>query len=154
MKHARSLALLAAATLLACRAGGTPLAADKAASAAPQKPAAEAPAAADPAAAPKSADPRTEALLGWLDGLFPYGAGQLTVDALDAVRIPGWRLYRVNKKYAADERANDQAFVLADDNGRTALVGDVFVDEARLKAPKAVTSEADLDPSASSWGAS
>jgi hypothetical protein len=141
MNQLRSLTVLAAATLLACRAGG-----------APQAPAAEKPApaaapkaAAEPAAAPKSADPRTEALLGWLEPFFPYGAGELTLDALDAVRIPGWRLYRVAKKYGGDERANDQAFVLADDTGRNALVGDVFVDEVRLKAPKPVVGEGDLD---------
>ncbi len=129
MNRFRSLAVLAAATLLACRAGGAP----------------------DPGPgagtvlAPKSADPRTEALLGWLEGYFPWGAGQLSLDPLDAVRVPGWRLYRVSKKFTGDERANDQAFVLADDAGKTALVGDVFVDEARLKAPKPVVSEADLE---------
>ncbi len=61
------------------------------------------------------------------------------------MKIPGWRLYRAAKKFTADERANDQAFVLADDTGKTALVGDVFVDEARLKAPKPVLGESDLD---------
>ena len=61
------------------------------------------------------------------------------------MKIPGWRLYRAAKKFSADERANDQAFVLADDTGKTALVGDVFVDEARLKAPKPILGESDLD---------
>jgi hypothetical protein len=147
MNHHRSLTLLAAATLLACRAGGAPQApaAEKATPAAPPQAAAAAPAPAAPAlAAPKVADPRTEALLGWLEGYFPWGAGELTLDALDAVRIPGWRLYRAAKKYTADERANDQAFVLADDAGKTALVGDIFADEERLKVPKPVAGEADL----------
>ena len=146
MNHHRSLVLLAAATLLACRAGGAPQApaAEKPAPVAATAPAAPQPS--DPiAAAPKSADPRTEALLGWLEGFFPYGPGELTLDALDAVRIPGWRLYRAAKKFTIDERANDQAFVLADDAGKTALVGDVFVDEARLKAPKPVLGESDID---------
>lgn len=146
MNHHRSLVLLAAATLLACRAGGAPQspAAEKPAPAAATAPAAPQPS--DPiAAAPKSADPRTEALLGWLEGFFPYGPGALTLDALDAVSIPGWRLYRAAKKFTVDERANDQAFVLADDSGKTALVGDVFVDEARLKAPKPVLGESDID---------
>ncbi len=148
MNHHRSLALLAAATLLACRAGGAPQApaAEKPASAAATAAAPAAPMpSAPPAAAPKSADPRTEALLGWLEGFFPYGPGELTLDALDAVRIPGWRLYRAVKKSTLDERANDQAFVLADDTGKTALVGDVFVDEARLKAPKPILGESDID---------
>ncbi len=156
MNHSRSLALAAAATLLACRAGGAPQApaAEKPASAAsaPAAPAAAAPAAqsapgAPPAAIalPKSADPRTEALVGWLEEYFPWGPGATTLDALDAVKIPGWRLYRAAKRFDGDQRANDQTFVLAEDTGKTALLGDVFVDEARLKAPKPVTSEADLD---------
>lgn len=151
MNHHRILAALAAATLLACRAGGAPQAAAAGKTAPAGGPSAtvptESPAAAPaaPASAPKSADPRTEALLGWLEGYFPYGEGELALDALDAVRIPGWRLYRVSKSYAGDKRANDQAFVLADDTGRTALVGDVFVDEARLKAPRPILGESDLD---------
>jgi hypothetical protein len=147
MNHHRSLVLLAAATLLACRAGGAPQApaAEKPAPAATTVPVTPQPS--NPTtAAPKSADPRTEALLGWMEGFFPYGPGALTLDALDAVRIPGWRLYRAAKKFTVDERANDQAFVLADDSGKTALVGDVFVDEARLKAPKPVLGESDIDP--------
>jgi len=142
MKQPRSLALLAAATLIACRAGGAPQA-PAAEKPSPVPPVKAAPAETKPAA-PKTADPRTEALLGWLEGYFPWGAGDLTLDALDAVRIPGWRLYRAAKKYTGDERANDQAFVLADDSGKTALVGDVFADEARLKAPRPVVTEADL----------
>ncbi len=148
MKHPRTLTLLAATTLIACRAGGAPEApAPETPAAAPVK--AAAPAAATPAAAPaapKVADPRTEALLEWLEGYFPWGAGELTLDALDAVRVPGWRLYRAEKKYKADERANDQTFVFADDAGKTALVGDVFADETRLKAPRPVRSEDDLGP--------
>ena len=34
---------------------------------------------------------------------------------------------------------------VADDTGKVALVGDVFVDEPRLKAPKPIQSESDLD---------
>ncbi|MBK8598412.1 MAG: DsbA family protein [Holophagales bacterium] len=144
MNHHRSLVVLAAATLLACRAGGAPQAQAAEKPAATAVPAESKPSA-PPAAIPKIADPRTEALVGWLESFFPWGAGEVTADALDSVRIPGWRLYRAAKKFAADERANDQAFVLADDAGKTALVGDVFVDEARLKAPKAIRGEADLD---------
>ena len=104
-----------------------------AAAAAPAEPKPSAP----PVAAPKSADPRTEALLGWLEDFFPYGPGELTLDALDTVKIPGWRLYRASKKFTVDERANDQAFVVADDTGKTALVGDVFVDEAAPEGAEA-----------------
>lgn len=148
MNQSRLVALAAAATLLACRAGG-----------APQAPAAEkpAPTASAPAkelavppppaaiALPKSADPGAEALLGWLEGYFPWGAGETTLEPLDAVRIPGWRLYRASKKFEGDARANDQAFLLADDAGKTALLGDVFVDEARLGSPRPIASDSDLD---------
>ena len=109
MNHHRSLAVLAAATLLACRAGGAPQAptAEKPAPAGAPAPA-TAPAEPKPSAppaAPKSADPRTEALLGWLEGFFPVGAGEMTLDAIDAVKIPGWRLYRAAKKFSLDEPA-------------------------------------------------
>lgn len=150
MNTHRPLTVLAAAMLLACRAGGAPQspAAEKpaqptapAAAAVPAEPKPSAP----PDAAAKSADPRTEALGGWLEDYFPYGPGELSIEALDTVKIPGWRLYRASKKSTVDERANDQTFVLADDTGKTALVGDVFVDEARLKAPKPIRGESDLD---------
>ena len=145
MKHYRSLALFAATTLLACRAGGTPQ------SAAPEKPAATptappAPAAspAAPAPAAKVADPRTEALVAWLGEYFPWGPGEVKVEPLDAVRVPGWRLYRATKTFEGDQRANDQAFLLADDAGKTVLAGDIFVEEGRLRAPKPVRGPEDV----------
>jgi len=143
MNHHRTLAVLAAAALLACRAGGAPqaAAAEKPAAAGTPKPAAPS----APAAAPKVADPRTEALVRWMDDYFPYGAGEMKIDALDAVQVPGWRLYRVSKSFAGDQRANDQAFVLTDDGGKSAIVGDLFLDEARLKTPKPIAGEADID---------
>jgi protein-disulfide isomerase len=150
MNHHRPLAVLAVATLLACRAGGAPQAptAEKPAAAATPKPAA-APAPAKPAdappATPKLADPRTEALLGWMHDYFPWGPGELSIDPIDAVRVPGWRLYRVAKAFASDRRANDQTFLLADDAGKVAIVGDVFVDEERLKVPKPVRGESDME---------
>lgn len=144
MNHHRSLVLLAAATLLACRAGGTPQAA------APEKPTAVPAAATAPAATaetprPKIADPRTEALASWFEGYFPWGPGEVKLDPLDAVRVPGWRLYRAQKVFAGDQRANDQAFLLADDAGKTVLAGDIFVDDGRLKAPKPVRGPGDVD---------
>lgn len=148
MNHPRLLALFAAATLLACRAGGASQAPT------PEKPApaASAPAPGEAAptppaaiALPKSTDPQTEALLAWLEGYFPWGPGETTLEALDAVRIPGWRLYRAAKKFEGDARANDQTFLLAEDSGKTALLGDIFVDEARLGSPKPVSSDSDLD---------
>lgn len=145
MKHHRSLVLFAAATLLACRAGGAPQ------SASPEKPAAvptasPAPAAPPAAAAPvaKVADPRTEALVAWLGDYFPWGPGELKVEPLDGIRVPGWRLYRAMKVFSGDQRANDQAFLLADDAGKTVLAGDIFVEEERLRAPKPVRGPEDV----------
>ncbi len=145
MKHHRSLVLFAVTTLLACRAGGTPQAS------APEKPAAAPTAAPAPAASPaaavpeaKPADPRTEALASWLGDYFPWGPGQVKVEPLDAIRVPGWRLYRAQKIFEGDQRANDQAFLLADDAGRTVLAGDIFVEEERLRAPKPVRGPDDM----------
>lgn len=148
MNQHRTFVVVAAATLFACRAGGAPQAS------ATEKPAPAGASAAAPAAAPapspaatprKSADPRTEALVSWMQDFFPWGPGELTLEPLDVVRIPGWRLYRAGKAFTVDKRADDQAFVLADDTGKTALVGDVFVDENRVKVPKPVQGEGDLD---------
>ncbi len=145
MKHHRSLVLFAVTTLLACRAGGTPQAS------APEKPAAAPTAAPAPAASPaaavpeaKAADPRAEALAAWLGDYFPWGPGQLKVEPLDAVRVPGWRLYRAQKVFEGDQRANDQAFLFADDAGKTVLAGDIFVEEERLRAPKPVRGPEDM----------
>ena len=145
MKHHRSLVLFAVTTLLACRAGGTPQ------SAAPEKPAAAPTASPAPAASPvaaspvaKLADPRTEALTAWLGDYFPWGPGELKVEPLDAIRVPGWRLYRAMKVFEGDQRANDQAFLLADDAGKTVLAGDIFVEQDRLRAPKPVRGPEDV----------
>ncbi|MHB8798043.1 MAG: DsbA family protein [Thermoanaerobaculia bacterium] len=145
MKHHRSLVLFAVTTLLACRAGGTPQ------SAAPEKPAAAPTAAPAPAASPaaatpvaKVADPRTEALVAWLGEYFPWGPGELKVEPLDAVQVPGWRLFRAMKVFVGDQRANDQAFLLVDDAGKTVLAGDIFVEEERLRVPKPVRGPEDM----------
>ena len=98
-----------------------------------------------PAAAPKSADPRTEALIAWLDGFFPWGAGSTTVDEIAHVKIPGYRLVRAQKTYTADARANDLVYAALEERGKTALVGDVFGDEERRKAPAPVAKDSDLD---------
>lgn len=146
MKHHRSLVLFAVTALLACRAGGTPQEAAPAKPATPPAAAAPSPAAAPAAAspAPKPADPRTEALVAWLGDYFPWGPGELKVEPIDAVRVPGWRLYRTMKLFEGDQRANDQAFLLADDAGKTVLAGDIFVEQERLRAPKPVRGPEDI----------
>lgn len=107
----------------------------------PQVPAA--PTAAQPA--PKVAsDPRLSALLSWLEPVFPWGAGETTLDELTQVKIRGHRLMKASKKYTVEARMNDTAFVALEDGGRWAVVGDAILDEARLKNPKPVQGEADL----------
>lgn len=127
-----TLAAVSAATLataLALPAVAAPQAA------APQKPAAK-----------SSGDPRVEALLAWLEGYFPWGAGEIALDEISAVKIPGWKMMKASKKYSADERANDQTYLAVEEGSKVALLGDVFVDEDRLKAPVAIKSDMDLEP--------
>lgn len=98
-----------------------------------------------PAPAPRSADPRVEALLAWVEGVFPWGAGETTLDELPQVVMPGWRLYRAEKKYKADTRMNDATFLAVDDRGQWVIVGDAFVDEARVRLKQPPKTDADLE---------
>lgn len=95
------------------------------------------PAAAKPA--PAKADPLTE----WVDGLFAWGAGQTTLEEIATVKIPGTRIYLAKRSYPADARQNDQAHLFVEDGGKV-LVGDIFYDEDRAKAPAPVRTDADL----------
>lgn len=134
-------ALIAGACAL--DAGPQAAPAPKATVAPPQAPAGAASTATAPAAAPKIVDPRTEALIAWLEGFFPWGAGETVVDDL-GVKIPGYRFIRAKKSYTAEPRMNDQTFAALDDDGKSAIVGDAFADEARMKAPQPVRTDADL----------
>lgn len=98
-----------------------------------------------PAATPvRYGDPRLESIRVWMDGYFPWGAGDVTVEEM-RVKVPGYRLYAIKKIVTADNRANDQAYVaMPDDGGPNALVGDLFADEERAKAPAPIRSDADL----------
>ena len=93
----------------------------------------------------KVLDPRTEALTAWLEGFFVAGAGTTTVDQIAQIKIPGYRLVRANKSYTADVRANDQCYAALEDSGKAGIVGDVFIDEVRMKAPLPIKGDADLD---------
>jgi protein-disulfide isomerase len=105
---------------------------------------------AKPAAAPavpsaaKTADPRMQALVAWMEGFFPYGAGELTVEDVTQLKVPGYRLVRAVKTYGSDPRANDQAYAALDDDGKTAVMGDLLADEDRMKSPAPVKTDADL----------
>lgn len=98
-----------------------------------------------PASEKKGADPRTEALIAWLDGFFPAGAGETKVDEIAQIKIPGYRLVRAQKSYTVDARANDQCYAALEENGKSGIVGDVFVDEARIKLSTPVRTDADLE---------
>ncbi|MEO8055047.1 MAG: DsbA family protein [Acidobacteriota bacterium] len=89
--------------------------------------------------APAKADPLTE----WADGLFAWGAGQTTLEEITTVKIPATRIYLAKRVYAADPRMNDQAHLFVEDGGKI-LVGDIFYDEDRAKAPAPVRTDADL----------
>ncbi|KAA0253214.1 DsbA family protein [Acidobacteria bacterium ACD] len=98
-----------------------------------------------PAAAPaRVADPRVEAFLAWAEGIFAWGAGETTADEIPQANLKGWRLLKVQKSFAFDSRFNDQVYVAVDDSGRNAVIGELFADEARMKAPAPVRSDADL----------
>ena len=89
--------------------------------------------------APAKADPLTE----WVDGLFAWGAGQTTLEEITTVKIPATRIYLAKRAYTADARMNDQAHLFVEDGGKI-LVGDIFYDEDRAKAPAPVRTDADL----------
>ncbi|MEO6324353.1 MAG: thioredoxin domain-containing protein [Thermoanaerobaculia bacterium] len=102
-------------------------------------------AAAAPTAASKKLDPRTEALIAWLEGFFVAGAGETSVDQIAQIKIPGYRLVRANKSYTADPRANDQCYAALEESGKSGIVGDVFIDEVRMKTPSPINGDGDLD---------
>lgn len=108
-------------------------------------PAAPAPATAAPAPKPaRPLDPRVEALLSWLEGIFAWGPGETSLDEIPQAKIRGYRLVKAEKKFTADQRFNDLVYAAVDDAGKHAIVGELFVDETRLKAPQPVTGDTDL----------
>ncbi len=96
---------------------------------------------AKPAAAPAAAK---DSLQGWIEGLFAWGPGQTTLEEINTVKIPGWKIYVAKRTYPQDARMNDQAHLFVEDGGKQVLVGDVFYDEDRAKNPGPVRSDADL----------
>ena len=110
-------------------------------------PAAAAPAPPGPGAAPAKpkpkTDPKLEAVSAWIAGIFPWGPGEVSVEEVQAYRVKGQKLLKASKTYG-DARNNDQAFVVFDEASPTAIIGDPFLDEARVKAPRPVRTDADL----------
>jgi hypothetical protein len=96
-----------------------------------------------PAAAARPAAAKSDPLTEWIDGLFAWGAGQTTLEEITTVKIPNTRIYLAKRSYAADARMNDQTHVFVEEGGKV-LVGDIFYDEERAKAPLPVRTDADL----------
>jgi protein-disulfide isomerase len=95
-------------------------------------------------AAPRAVDLKPDPLAAWLDGFFGWGPGDLKVDEIAQVKVPGYRLLRVFKSYTIEPKTADQLFAAVDEGGRSVLVGDILGDEARLKSPAPVRSVEDL----------
>ncbi len=100
-----------------------------------------------PGAAPATprpkADPKLEAVRAWIAGIFPWGPGEVSVEEIQAYKVKGQKILKASKTYG-DARNNDQAFVVLDEASPTAIIGDPFMDEARIKAPQPVRTDADL----------
>jgi protein-disulfide isomerase len=109
------------------------------ASAAPQA----LPAAAGAPAAKAKGDPKLDALIPWISGLFPWGPGEVTIEEIQAYKVKGQKFLKAAKTFG-DARNNDQAFVILDEASPTVIIGDPFLDEARVKAPRPVRSDTDL----------
>ena len=96
-------------------------------------------------AASRAVDGRADPLAGWLEGIFGWGPGDLKIEEIPIVKVPGYRALRVQKNYATDPKPADQFFAAVEEGGKGILVGDVLGDDARLKSPAPVRSDADLN---------
>ena len=88
--------------------------------------------------------PKAAALDGWFESFFGWGAGELKVEEVPQIRVPGYRGYRAVKNYAAEPKSSDQIYAALEEGGKGILVGEVLPDEARAKAPAPVRGDADL----------
>ena len=106
------------------------------------------PAAQEPArpkdAAAKPADATADPLLQWLENFFPWGPGNSKLEEMTLIKVPGYRVYRAEKAFTTDPKPSDQLFAAVEDGGKAVLVGDPVGDEARLKNPVPVRTNADL----------
>ena len=85
-----------------------------AASAVPQAPANETPA----RATSKPVDLKSDPLAAWLDGFFGWGPGDLRIEEVTQVKVPGYRLLRVVKTYTIEPKNSDQLFAAVDEGGK------------------------------------
>ncbi len=107
------------------------------------KPAQAAPAVSAPG---MNADPKSEAFRSWAADAFPWGEGNVTAEDVPGVKIRGYRLLKISKEYKADNRVNDMTFVAVENMGTVAIIGDLFVNEARVGTASPVRSAMDLGP--------
>jgi protein-disulfide isomerase len=91
-------------------------------------------------------DPNSEAFRNWVVDAFPWGEGKLSAEDTPQGRVRGYRIVKVSKEYKFDTRANDFTFAAIDEFGRFAIVGDMFLNEARQAAPAPVKTDLDLGP--------
>ena len=120
-------------------------AAGQAAAAKPGSAAAAPASAAAPAPAPARSS-SNEALVEWVDAVFAWGDGKVTIETISQVSLgSGARLVVAKKAFTADARMNDQAYLVLEDGAKSVLVGDVIYDEDRAKRPAPVRGEADLE---------
>ncbi len=96
-----------------------------------------------PAKAPAAAGAK-DSLQNWAEGIFAWGPGQMTLEEINTVKLPGWKIYVAKRTYTQDARMNDQAHLFVEEGSRQVLVGDVFYDEDRAKNPAPVRSDGDL----------
>ncbi len=95
-------------------------------------------------AAARTADAKADPLTEWLESFFPWGPGELKVEEAAVIKVPGYRILRVEKNYTLDPKPSDQLFAAVEEGGKSVLVGDAIGDETRVKNPAPVRTNADL----------
>ena len=95
-------------------------------------------------AAAKPADAKADPLLQWLETFFPWGPGDAKLEEMPLIKVPGYRAYRAEKTFSIDPKPADQLFAAVEEGGKAVLIGDAIGDEARLKNPVPVRTNADL----------
>lgn len=95
-------------------------------------------------AAAKPADAKADPLVAWLETFFPWGPGDTKLEEMSVIKVPGYRVWRVEKSYSVEPKPADQLFAAVEEGGKGVLIGDAIGDEARLKSPAPVRTNADL----------
>lgn len=80
------------------------------------------------------------ALASWAAEWFPWGAGEVVAQKAPRT-VPGWTAWTATKSYTAPMAFQDRADLLVSEDGKTVLVGNLFVDEERVPAPIATNDD-------------